>query len=221
MKEASHTLIDFSDDEKIEYLCVVASIAIADGDVSNEEISKLREICKQVKLSASGMGKVLSFAENPSSDEVHDILTKLSDSQLKFTLITDMIFLAFADTKFSEHEKVEIKRVAKELRISQEQVDSIEAYVKAVLKAQQSGKATDDLKRLGGDVAAGLTSAGVPIGAVAVSGSVFGLSAAGITSGLAALGLGLGMTTGIGVVAAIGVGSYFGVRWLYKKVVGA
>ena len=45
----------------------------------------------------------------------------------------------------------------------------------------------------------GMTAVGVPIAAVVYSGSVVGLSAAGITSGLAALGLGLGMVPGIGV----------------------
>ena len=103
--------------------------------------------------------------------------------------------------------------------MSEKQVAAIRSYVEAVGKAGASDSASaKDLKKLGGDVAAGLASAGVPVAAVAVSGSVFGLSAAGITSGLAALGMGLGMTTGIGVAAAIGVGSYFGVRWLYKKV---
>jgi hypothetical protein len=104
------------------------------------------------------------------------------------------------------------------LNINGEQLAALQKYVEAVIKAQNSGSGKQDLKDLGAEVAAGLASAGVPIAAVAMSGSVFGLSAAGITSGLAALGLGLGMTTGIGVVAALGIGSYFGVRYLYKKL---
>ena len=63
---------------------------------------------------------------------------------------------------------------------------------------------------------------GIPIAAVYLSGSVAGLSAAGITSGLAALGLGgvLGlssMVTGIGAAVLIGVGAYKGIRWLTKS----
>ena len=58
---------------------------------------------------------------------------------------------------------------------------------------------------------------GVPMAAVYLSGSVLGVSAAGMTSGLAALGMGgiLGfssMFTGIGVAVLIGVGAYKGVR---------
>lgn len=62
--------------------------------------------------------------------------------------------------------------------------------------------------------AAGLVAVGIPIAAVYVSGSVIGLSAAGITSGLAALGLGLGMVPGIGVAVLLGTGVFLGVRAL-------
>ena len=60
---------------------------------------------------------------------------------------------------------------------------------------------------------------GTPLAAVYLSGSVMGMSAAGLTSGLATLGMGgvLGlssMTTGIGVAVLIGVGTYAGVRKL-------
>jgi hypothetical protein len=60
---------------------------------------------------------------------------------------------------------------------------------------------------------------GTPLAAVYLSGSVIGLSAAGMTSGLATLGMGgmLGMSsmaTGIGVAVLIGVGTYAGMRKL-------
>ena len=60
---------------------------------------------------------------------------------------------------------------------------------------------------------------GVPLAAVYLSGSVIGMSAAGLTSGLATLGLGgfLGfssMATGIGVAVLLGVGAYKGIKHL-------
>lgn len=66
-------------------------------------------------------------------------------------------------------------------------------------------------------LAAGAAGAGIPIAALYLSGSVVGLSAAGITSGLAALGLGgvLGlssMVTGVGVLVLLGVATYGGVK---------
>ena len=137
-----------------------------------------------------------------------------------FEIIIGVAFSNGQWGKYTYEEKAEVASIATWLGVNSEQIDAIEKYVNAVRKAVESdGANKDDLKKLGGDVAAGLAAAGVPIGAVAISGTVMGLSAAGITSGLAALGLGFGMATGSGVVASIGVASYFGVKWLYKKLV--
>jgi hypothetical protein len=72
-------------------------------------------------------------------------------------------------------------------------------------------QAADALKR----AASSLSGVGVPMAAIAYSGSVVGLSAAGITSGLAALGLGLGMLPGIGVAIALGTAIYIGMNSLF------
>lgn len=74
---------------------------------------------------------------------------------------------------------------------------------------------TSALKALSAKAAA----VGTPLAAVYLSGSVIGMSAAGLTSGLATLGMGgvLGlssMATGIGVAVLLGVGTYAGVRKL-------
>ncbi|AWH20115.1 hypothetical protein [Stenotrophomonas sp. ZAC14D2_NAIMI4_6] len=74
---------------------------------------------------------------------------------------------------------------------------------------------TETMKLLSAKAAA----VGTPLAAVYLSGSVIGMSAAGMTSGLATLGLGgiLGlssMATGIGVAVLIGVGTYAGIRKL-------
>ena len=83
-----------------------------------------------------------------------------------------------------------------------------------------SGDITDDEKVTAAKaISAKAAAVGVPIAAIYLTGSVTGLSASGITSGLAALGLGgvLGlssMVSGIGVAIILGVGIYMGIRWL-------
>jgi len=221
MNKKNHPLYYYSEEEKVDYLMIIASVSSADGEVSDEEILKLREICKSVELSSKSIGNVIAAAEGLSDSELTEILDRLKKSDLKFTLLSDMIFLAYVDDDYDEYENQYIEGIAKQLKIKKDQLEAIKKYVNAVRKAQNSKDTKESLKELGGDVAASLATTGVPIAAVAVSGSVFGLSATGITSGLAALGMGLGMTTGIGVVAALGAGSYFGVRWLYKKATGA
>lgn len=84
-----------------------------------------------------------------------------------------------------------------------------------LLESKQTTK--DKQKKLGEDALASLAATGIPVGAVAVSGSVTGISAAGITSGLATLGAG-SMIGGIAVVAGIGVVSFLGVKWIVSKL---
>ena len=208
--------------ERVDYLTVVAAMVTADGEVSDSELGKLRQYCKDLDLGPAEIGQVMTDAEQPNQVQIREITSRLKSSELRFTLMTDLLFMAFADGKFVEAEEREVAALADALVITGEQLTAIKKYVQTVLKAQRTAGGTDhQWQKLGGDVAASLASAGVPIAAVAVSGSVFGLSAAGITSGLAALGLGMGMATGLGVAVGIGVGSYFSVRWAYRKVVGA
>ncbi|MFC1849556.1 TerB family tellurite resistance protein [candidate division CSSED10-310 bacterium] len=217
MEDEKHPLTPFSIPEKKAYLCIVASLASADREVSDDEISNLRKLCKKVGLDARSMGEVLAAAEDPDSAPLQEYLKQMAESELRFTLVTDMLFLAYADEKYSQDEREVVARIALELKVNSEQLSAIENYVQAVTDMQKTGTSAE-MKKLGGDVTAGLASAGIPIAAVAVSGTVWGLSTAGIVSGLLALGMGLGMATGVGVVAVLGVASYFGVRWLYRKM---
>jgi uncharacterized coiled-coil protein SlyX len=88
-------------------------------------------------------------------------------------------------------------------------------YAEEVRRIRERGiddnHAADALKA----AVSGMTAVGVPIAAVVYSGSVVGLSAAGITSGLAALGLGLGMIPGIGVAILIGTAAFVGLNYLF------
>ena len=220
-KTADHPIKKFSQEEKVAYLSVVASMANADGQVTDEEISHLRKACKNVELDPTGIGAVIAAAEDPSQAEIKKYMESLSSSELRFTLLTDIFYLAYADNKLTDDELENIGKIGSSLKIKVDQIAALRKYVEAVRKAENAGSATDELKKLGGDVTATLAATGVPLAAVAISGSIFGLSAAGITSGLAALGILGGMASGIGTVAALGAGTYIGVRWLYKKVAKA
>jgi len=214
-----HPALKLPSEERTAYLRVIASMASSDGKVSDSEIAHLREACEEVGLDPVDTGSVIDSAVEPDSAEIDAAIRQLAGSELKFTLLADLLFIAHSDGKYSEEERLEVVAIADTLGINTAQVSAVDRYVAAVLRASKAkGFEMDDLKKHGGEVAAGLVAAGVPIAAVGMSGSVAGLSAAGVTSGLAALGMGLGVTTGIGVVVGIGVASYFGVRWLSKKV---
>ena len=140
-------------------------------------------------------------------------------SALKYSLIKDAIRVVRATSDGAAREQTGIVRMAGLLDLDGKQVEVIE---KACEQEEQilAGKLSDSKFASATKELAGKASAiGVPIAAIYLSGGVTGLSAAGITSGLAALGLGgvLGlpaMVTGIGVAIVAGGAAYKGVRWV-------
>lgn len=220
MGKDKHPMAKLPEDERIDYLRAVATIASCDGTVKDTEADLIRSLCKTLELSDKATGKVFGALYDPETVPVNQILSSYSYKEERFTLLTDALFLAYADAPMNPAEEAAIKSMANDLRIDDNQIAAIRQYVEAARTASKAGDTSDDLKKLGSDVAAGLASVGVPVAAVAVSGSVFGLSAAGVTSGLAALGLGLGMVPGLGVAIAIGVASYLAVKWIYSAFLG-
>ena len=108
------------------------------------------------------------------------------------------------------------------LDISDDELKLIISAIDSDRKILYGDLTDDEITALMKGVVQNAASVGVPIAAVYLSGSVMGLSAAGITSGLATLGFGgiLGfssMVTGIGVAILIGVAAHSGV----KKLTGA
>lgn len=68
------------------------------------------------------------------------------------------------------------------------------------------------------DLTAKAAGVGLPLGSLYISGSVVGFSAAGITSGLSALGMGgffglSSMVTGVGALVVIGIGTYQTIKY--------
>ena len=110
----------------------------------------------------------------------------------------------------------------------QERLEIKEDQVKLFLESIQRDKDIlekrlndSEIKKSLIDLSANAAAVGVPLAAIYFSGSVTGMSAAGLTSGLASLGMGgvlgfSGMVTGIGIAVLIGVGSYRGL----KKITG-
>jgi uncharacterized tellurite resistance protein B-like protein len=221
-RAAEHPAMQLPLSERIDYLVVVASMAAADGEVTAAEFDKWREFCKALDLGPAEIGQVMGALEDPDTVRIREVTGRLRSSQLRFTLMTDLLFMAHADDDYCDAERHEIRELSNALNVNEVQLAALEKYVLGVLKASKAGGVgSETFKKLGGEVAATMVATGVPIAAVAVSGVTFGLSAPGISAGLAALGMGFGMTSGIGVVAGIGVASYLGVRWLYRRVAGA
>ena len=95
--ENTHVLEGYSDQEKGAYLGAVASIATADRSASEEEMQYIVALCDAADISEQQKEAVIRAASELSGDELKKCLDILKNSELKYSLVTDIIAFAKAD----------------------------------------------------------------------------------------------------------------------------
>ena len=223
-EQKKHPLEDFSENEQIAYLSILSAVCYVDKEFGDKEKRQLDVLLAQLKISDAGKAKIYSSIFNLQREDKQanlEAIQNLGNTELKYTLISDLCLLSFLDSKFSDDEYKYILGIGEVLGITQEQVDAIKSIQESLYKIKDIPPNYEKYKHLIKDSTAKLAGVGVPVAAIAASGSMFGLSAAGITSGLAALGglVGGGMLLGaVVVVPAIALGAAFGVKKLFDVV---
>ncbi|HJN36463.1 MAG: TerB family tellurite resistance protein [Prochlorococcus sp.] len=223
--QPTHPLLDYPEEAQIAYISLLGELAYIDRQFDEHERELLEEKMEQLGISDQGKARVYAAVYDLRDSQREAILTgikALADSDLRFTLIADLFIMSLSNGYISVEEQEYILKIGRELEIQDEQINAIKQVQLNLWKLRNSPSNSELFKNLIRESASSLAGAGVPIAAVASAGSVFGLSAAGLTSGLAALGalVGGGMLAGtVLVVPAIAAGSMWGVKKLADLVV--
>lgn len=213
---------------KVAYLKVIIGMTYADdGEMDPKELAEILLLVTRLNFKPESRLEIRSYMT--SVDNLIDAgeLLAIIDSEcppgqqhnVHVSLTKDLISTHLSTGGKSLADFDFLNKYKSLLSVSQGEIEMAEQAIQA--DRQLLNDDTDDdlivasLKALAAKAAA----VGTPIAAIYLSGSVVGLSAAGLTSGLAALGFGgmlglSGMTAGIGVAVLIGVGAYMGVRKL-------
>lgn len=204
-------LAKVSESDRLAFYGALFAMATADGNLDKDEMELIFGIMDLEGMSEGGKCQAQSFVVNPPP--LWDCLRKLStaDERLRFGLMVNLVDTAWSNDELDPNEERAILLAQQELKVTDKQLQAIREFIQEIRRIRDRGldddQAADSVKA----AAAGLGAVGIPIAAVYLSGSVIGLSAAGITSGLAALGLGFGMVPGIGVAVLVGAGIFWGV----------
>jgi uncharacterized tellurite resistance protein B-like protein len=199
---------------RVSFYGALFALAAADATIDRDESGLIFENLDLDGLTEAARQTVHGYLIEPP--DIESCLISLNDApdEIRFGLMINLVEVAEADNYIDEKEKALIDKAKRALRISDDQIAEIYNFVKEARRIRERGLddnlAADAMKR----AASGLAGVGVPIAAVYLSGSVVGFSAAGITSGLAALGLGLGMVSGIGVAILVGTVTVIGISKL-------
>lgn len=203
-----------SDAMRAAFYGALFAMAAADGAIDKDEIQLIFQLVDLEGMAEGARRMVQSYIIQPP--RLLDTLEALQhgDDTLRYGVMVNLVDVAWANDVIAPEQRIALDVAAQRLRISAEQVAAIEVFVRKLKTIRERGLDDTYAAEATKQAAAGLAAVGIPIAAVYLSGSVIGLSAAGITSGLAALGLGLGMVPGIGIAILLGTGIYMGISYL-------
>lgn len=190
------------------------SAAAVDGYTSEDELKKIYELMDTSMLNQKNKQKVSNFIFEPPNMDV--CLTEISkgEEEFRYAVAFGLLEVVLADNIITKEEEEFIRRTFTRLRVKSDQRKAMEEFIHVAKKIAKDGVDNNAAEKALKGAVAGMGAVGVPLAAVYFSGSVIGLSAAGITSGLAAVGLGFGMIPGIGVAVLIGIPVFLGLKYL-------
>ena len=221
-KKQAHILEQYPEDERIAYLSVLSAVCYADKKFSDEEKHQLETLLDQLKITDDGKATIYSsiFALHHENKLANlEIIQSLGNTDLKYTLISDLFRFSLSDGKLADEEKQYILEIGDFLDITEEQIDTLQFVQEKLSQIEDTPSTSEKTKQMLQSITEKLAGVGVPIGAIAASGSVSGLSAAGMTSGLASLGslVGGGMLAGtVFVVPTLALGATYGIKKLFE-----
>lgn len=218
---------DMPDAVKLNYVRTMIAMVRQDGSaIEPDHLSEIQVLMTQLNFSPELRQEIRRSLsdELPPVDailaEMDQDIPKGSEEALHISLVKDLVRMhRVRDKSEGMVTNSFISEIGNRYATTDEQIEVLNQaciYDEMIM----DGKVDDKMiAKNAKNLAAKAAAVGVPIAAVYLSGSVFGLSAAGITSGLATLGLGgiLGfssMVTGIGVAIVIGIAANKTVHWL-------
>jgi len=119
----------FSAAEKTAYVTAIASIATADQSASELELNYLQNLAQVAGLSDADTARVVTAATETNGESLKPALDSLKNSELKYSLVTDLMAFAQADNEVVDQEKTHIQTIASYLNISSEQMEALNEYV--------------------------------------------------------------------------------------------
>lgn len=224
-KISRQTLENMPVEIQMAYLKLIINFLFSDDNkIDEQEWGELYSLIARLKISKENRHDLILYQSKLENNEtliqiMCTNLDELAKLEITFSLAKDLINIHmktkgddFTQSKF-------IMDYAKQNEITIEQLELFKESIENDKKIYDDDIDDKGLENNFSMIASSAATVGVPLAALYFSGSVIGLGATGITSGLAALGLGgifglSSMATGIGAVVLLGVGANKGIKHL-------
>jgi len=212
---------------KDTYIKIICNFAYSDDKIiDSKEYAEIISLIVRIDYNSENRLKIRSYmCDNSEIEETESLIRYLNDNVpegsldiIKKSLIKDILYIYKIKNDINSWKKNEfLTSLQAKLKIEDKHIDLIITAIRTDEEILTLRKNDSEIKKSMKDLAAKAGAVGVPLAAIYFSGSIVGMSAAGITSGLATLGMGgilgfSGMVTGIGMVVLLGVGTYKGIK---------
>ncbi|WP_202906432.1 hypothetical protein [Morganella psychrotolerans] len=186
---------------KVSYLKVIVNMAYSDdGRIDKDEFAQILLLMTRLELSSESRFALREYSTTPDKLEslesliqtIDEICTPSHNKSVKISLVKDL-FSVYMSVNGGKYDNFAFFKDNNHLfNVSDEEVELIIDALKLDFKMLNDDFSDDALTKGLKELGAKAGAVGVPLAAVYLSGSVLGMSAAGLTSGLATLGLGGG-----------------------------
>jgi uncharacterized tellurite resistance protein B-like protein len=126
--ETTTVLEGYSDQEKGAYLGAMASMATADRQASEEELQYIAALGDAAEISEQQQEAVIRAANEINGEELKKCLDILKGSELKYSLVTDLIAFAKSDNNYGQEEQQRVKEIAEYLGVDQNQFSLLNEF---------------------------------------------------------------------------------------------
>jgi uncharacterized tellurite resistance protein B-like protein len=165
--QSKSILEGYTDQEKGAYLGAIASLATADRSASKEELDHIRNLADDAGLSEIQRESVARAATELSGEELRRCLDILKNSNLRFSLVTDLIAFAEIDSDYSEEERKNVEKITEYLGVNKAQYSLLDQFVQ---RTAESNKSPEEIAKPGFLESLGLkdqfSNAGINVGAM-------------------------------------------------------
>ena len=210
---ASLEFTSLPEEQQLAFHGTLFAMAAADGHVSRNELKLIFESVDTSTLSEEGVQTLRGWLLEPPA--LQDCLAVLAEGEeeLQYGVLMHLTDVALADERVLLGEKRALRQARQAFGIERPQALAIEEFVWEMREIRARHLSDEDTAAAVKAAADHLGEKGVPTSAIYYSGSFVGLGTSGVLAGLAALGLGMGLVPGLGVVVAVGTATFLAVNW--------
>ncbi len=126
--------------EKGAYLAAIASISSADRSASEEELEYLEALSESANISEEQKNLIREAAKEISGEDLNRCLDVLKGSDLRYSLVSDLIAFSEADQNYSDEEKQNVEKIATYLGVNKEQFSVLDQFTKKAAKRKMGIK---------------------------------------------------------------------------------